>query len=131
MSHEYYYRNRPPGIGCQPDGFDPDTREWWRPRKDVNGISYHGKVSYSEPLSPWDIYRFELRPVDLVEYAEYIFWREIFWHEGSQEGDQPWLREDYLSADRALLEEHAPHDILARAALIILDAQKENENVNP
>ena len=67
---EYYYRNRPPGIGCQPDGFDPDARETWFPRKEVNGVPYFGKVSYPEPLSCEDLYRYKLRPVDLVEYAE-------------------------------------------------------------
>lgn len=114
--HEYYYRNRPPGIGCQPDGFDPGTRESWVPRKDVNGIPYHGKVSYPEPLDHEDLYRYELRPVNLVEYAEYVFW---------QHGDPGYdIKADYLSANRALLESYAPGSILAQAALIILDAQR-------
>lgn len=115
--HKYYYRNRPPGIGCQPDGFDPDTREAWRPRKDVNGIPYHGEVSYPEPLSPEDLYRYELRPADLVECAEYIFWQ----HEGSGLD----LRTDYLSTDRATLEIYASRSsVLAQAALIILDTPR-------
>lgn len=119
--YEYYYRLRPPGTSCQPDGFDPDTRECWRPRKDVNGISYHGKVSYQEPLSHEDLYHYDLRPVDLAEYAEYVFWRE-------QEIEGVDLRFDYLNTSRETLEALARRDILAQAALVILDARKESEN---
>jgi len=125
--YEYYYRSRPPGFACQPGGFDTQSREYWCPRKYVNGIPYHGKVSYPEPLSHHDLYRYELRPVNLVEYAEHVFWQH------REPGFD--LRAEYLSADRALLEEYAAwptrSSILARAALIILDAQKESENVSP
>ena len=74
--YEYYYRNRPPGIGCQPDGFDPELTQCWRPRREVNGVPYHGVVVYVEPLLPKQIWQYELRPADLVECAEYVFWED-------------------------------------------------------
>jgi len=120
----YYYRNRPPGISCQPDGFDPDTREYWQPRRKVNEIPYHGAVSYPQPLTPKQIWQYELRPADLVEYAEFIFWED-------GRADDIAMREDYLSTDRADLENMAQFSKLAQAALIILDAQKGSDNVSP
>ena len=112
-------------LGCQPDGFDPDTRESWIPMKYMNGIPYLGKASSPAPLSHEDLYRYELRPVDLVEYAEYVFWQH------RQHRDPGFdVRAEYLSAGRAFLEEYASRSILAQAALIILDAQKESEDVS-
>ena len=115
----YYYRNRPPGIGCQPGGFDPDTRESWIPMRQVDGIPYLGQVSYPEPLAPEQVWQYELRPADLVEYAEYVFWLE---RDPSFD-----VRADYLSAPRERLQRMARHDVLAGAALIILDAQSTQE----
>ena len=116
----YYYRNRPPRIGCQPKGFDPELTEYWRPRRKVNGIPYHGKASYPAPLTPEQIWQYELRPADLVEYAEFIFWED-------GRADNMDMREDYLSTPRADLENMAQFSKLAQAALIILDAQSTQE----
>ena len=118
--HVYYYRNRPPGIGCQPSGFDPDTRECWHPRRGVRGLLYHGQVSYSEPLKFEQVWRYELVPADPVENAEYAFWQEL---------DPGYdMRDDYLSTPREQLQQLARHDVLAGAALVILDAQEENKD---
>ena len=108
--YEYYYRLRPPGTSCQPDGFDPDTRESWRRTKYVNGVPYHGKVSYLEPLSHEDLYRYELRPVDLAEYAEYVFWQR---RQETRSGVD--LRFDYLNTSRETIESLAHCDPLAQA----------------
>ena len=127
MSFTYYYRNRPPGIGCQPDGFDLYTREYWCPRKEIDGVPYHGVVSYPTPLTPEQIWQYELRPADLVEYAEFIFWED-------GRADNVDMREDYLNTDRADLESMSQFSKLAQAALTILDArsaQEENTNASP
>jgi len=121
MSFTYYYRNCPPGIGCQPSGFDPDTREYWCPRKEVDGVPYHGQVSYPEPLECKQVWQYELVPADPVEHAEYIFWRE------QEIGSEIDLRFDYLNTDRETLEALAKHDALARAALVLLDALEESK----
>jgi len=118
MSFTYYYRNRPPGIGCQPDGFDPDTREYWRPRREVAGVPYHGKVSYPRLLRFERVWQYELVPADPVERAEYIFWQEQETEPGVD------LRLEYLDTSRETLESLAKYDALARAALVILDTPR-------
>ena len=123
--YEYYYRNRPPGISCQPDGFDAESRQAWIPRRKIDGILYHGTVSYPEPMSYYQMWHYDLRAVDPVEYAEFIFWVD------AHQSGRDWLREMYLDMDRDVLEEDASHDIYAQAALIILDAQEESESASP
>ena len=111
----YPYRNRPPSIGCQPDGFIPDTREAWLPAREIEGRYFLGCVEYLNPLSFDDIHRYELWPTDKVEWAEYIFWLE----------SSDWLRADYLSQDDETLEKYASRDIKAQAALILKQAGRE------
>ena len=114
--YEYYYLSRPPGIGCQPPGFDPDTRETWVPRRETSGSYYWGKVSYPEGLSHEEICRYNLRPVDQVEYAHHVFW----------EKDAESWEDEYLAQDLSLLYQMIIQSgsILAQAALVILEAQK-------
>ena len=111
----YLYRNRPPGIGCQPDGFNLDTRETWCPAKEIDGRHFWGRVEYSLPLAFGEMHRYELLPEDELELAEYIFWLE---------GDAAeWLRADYLTADEKMLQDYAEQDAKAWAALVIRQHQ--------
>lgn len=75
----YYFASRPPGIGCQPDGFDPDTREIYVPRREVvelNGRAVWGKVDYPEPLTSGQCELYDLIPADPVERAQAYISRE-------------------------------------------------------
>lgn len=112
----YLYSHRPPGIGCQPDGWT--DRETWLPAKIIGHRYFFGRVEYDGGLSFETVSRYELWPKSELERAEMVFWRE----------DLDWLRESYLTADEALLQEHAPTDVKARAALVIRAAQKEAAN---
>jgi hypothetical protein len=77
----YYYRNRPPGLFVQPDGFNPDTRQSWSPRKPVDTPmgkrAFLGIVEYDRPLSMDDIYRYELWPKSPVEWAKFQVWDDL------------------------------------------------------
>jgi len=76
----YYYLNRPPGIGCQPDGFV--DRKTWMPGRVLNfgqrEMVYHalGWVEYLEPLDPEQVWKWELWPHDDGEYEQYRAWRK-------------------------------------------------------
>lgn len=116
MTAAYLYRNRPPGIGCQPDGFNPDTRKTWLPAKQIDGRNVFGRVEYPEPLAPEQVNRYDLLPENEVELAEMVFWLE---------GDSAeWLRADYLAADEKMLQDYAERDAKAWAALVIRNAQE-------
>ena len=110
----YRYMCRPPGIGCQPDGFDPDTREMWLPAKEIDGRHFFGRVEYPEPLPMEKIWHFDLWPEDEVERAELTFYRE---HE-----DAGWMREHYLEQPVEFLREHADRCRFAAAALVLKEA---------
>jgi len=108
----YLYSSRPPGIGCQPDGWV--DRETWLPAREVNGRHHFGKVEYNVALSFEAIRRYELWPENELERAEMVFWREG--------PDADWLRTDYLAADEELLQELKSSDAKAWAALVIRSA---------
>jgi len=112
----YLFRNRPPGIGCQPDGWV--NRETWMPAKEIQERFFLGQVEYAEPLPFEQVKRYELWPESELERAEMIFWLE-----GEDAG---WLRTDYLSQPLDRLEKYAArYDQKAQAALIILRHQTE------
>ncbi len=106
---KYYYCNRPPGIGCQPDGFT--ERETWLPAKEIDNRLCFGYAVYPKPLAPEQVYRFDLRPESIVEQAEYVFWRE--------DSDSDWLKENYLSQPVGRLRDYASRDVKAWAALVL------------
>jgi hypothetical protein len=91
--YKYYYRNRPPGIGCQPDGFA--EREQWLPAQDCPAGGGHcfGWVEYPARLSLDRVYRYDLVADDLLERAVYLFWRHF-------DDEANWLRfvEEYFAA---------------------------------
>jgi len=109
--HYYLFLSRPPGISCQPDGFDIDTREVWLPARKVDGRNCLGRCGWPEPLSWQDIVHYSLHPESEIERAELVFARE-----GE---DRQWLRENYMSQPDELLQEYADEDIKAWAALIL------------
>jgi len=119
--HYYLYLSRPPGIGCQPDGFDIDTREVWLPAREVDGRNYLGRCGWPRQLLPEDIYHYSLRPESELERAELVFWNR-------DKGEvETWLKEDYMSQPDDLLEEYATEhrDMKAWAALVLKRAAKE------
>lgn len=75
--YRYYLLNRPPGIGCQPDGF-VDRETWLPSRKIPDGDYWHalGWVEYLRPLSMEEVWKKELRPADPEEWKAYLEWRE-------------------------------------------------------
>lgn len=111
----YLFRNRPPGIGCQPDGWV--NRETWMPAKEIQDRFFLGQVEYAEPLPFEQVKRYELWPESELERAEYVFWLE--------DEDADWLRADYLAQPVEMLRQYAPRDQKAQAALIILRHQTE------
>ena len=77
--YRYFYINRPPGIGCQPEGFV--DREIWMPAKTHkvvggNNRYFLGWVEYPEPLEPELVWKWELMPRDMCETNRYLDWRE-------------------------------------------------------
>lgn len=65
----YLYLNRPPGIGCQPDGFT-EFKAYW-PQREVDGVYCLGWVEYAEPLTYRQIRKWDFMPADPVEAAIY------------------------------------------------------------
>ncbi len=111
---EYLYRTRPPGLGCQPNGWI--EREAWHPSREHEAGSeeqyFWGHVTYAGPLTFPEIDRYELWPVSLTERAQYAFW--------GKGDDAEWLYESYMAADADLLREHVQRgDTLAKAALVL------------
>lgn len=93
----YYYRNRPPGLYVQPDGFDPETRESWYPGKVVKTLMggdrrFMGKVEYQEPLPPEGIREFELWPADHLEWCKYQAFLDF------REQESLWVYVSYAAA---------------------------------
>ena len=77
--HRYYYLNRPPCYGCQPEGFI--DREAWMPSKKLpegghwaRGQWAFGWVDYAEPLTPKQIHDYELLAADAEEDERYRAW---------------------------------------------------------
>ena len=73
---KYFYLTRPPGIGCQPDGYT-DTQIWLPmqyPEEFPRGA--FGYVIYSAPLPVSQILRYDLFPADPLEKALYMAWQD-------------------------------------------------------
>ena len=82
---KYLYTSRPPGIGCQPDGFT--DREVWMPGREVDGRHYLGVAEYDGRLKFEDIAAYELMPEDKEERIVYSAWKQqLGW----------WIMDDYL-----------------------------------
>jgi len=130
MSHRYYYEFRPPGIGCQPDGWT--NREGGLPKSKYivpsglpnkeKSISAFGWVEYDEPLSFDQIYKKDLIPHDPVERAKFYLWIS---HDRNEE-TVDWLISDYQAQGRNWLLENYEIDSLAAYALILLDAEEKS-----
>jgi hypothetical protein len=73
--HRYYYLNRPPNVACQPDDFV--DRNAWLPMQDTpDGWPAFGWVDYARKLRCEEIWKWEFRPANPEELAEYLVWRE-------------------------------------------------------
>lgn len=75
MSYRYYLVNRPPDIGCQPEGFI--GREVWMPARPIPEADTWralGWVEYDHKLSMSEIYKYELFPADRRGCALYKIW---------------------------------------------------------
>lgn len=74
---KYYFLNRPPDIGTYP--IRPgliETVVWW-PRQLIPGTQRyaHGCVTYEQPLTWDDVWRYDLFPEQHLA-DEYFDWRE-------------------------------------------------------
>jgi len=96
----YYYRNRPPGIGCQPDGFT--RREDYYGAAQGRNTRYHGEVEYPEALTHEQVYKYELVPADTLEAALFDL---------REKGD--WLIGDYAEAPVEVIEQCSRNDTVA------------------
>ena len=71
---KYLYRNRPPWIGTQPDGYE--KYEAWQPPhghgSGREGQYFHGVVTYAEPLPLELVHRYELWPVSTRRGAQHL-----------------------------------------------------------
>ena len=120
-AHEYLFLNRPPSIATHPDGAT-ETEAWTPRRKYTHPVfgeqEYLGIVTYATPLDPEQLWKYELLPVDPVEWAEYEWWEENY-------SDLPdgQLQKRYQSFSRTDLEALAEDgNMKAKATLILLDA---------
>jgi len=78
--YRYYYTLRPPGIGCQPDGF-VDRASFGRQgqrTKLIGGRDWtvYGWVEYHKPLGPEELFKWDLWPHNAGEVAGYLDWKE-------------------------------------------------------
>ncbi len=132
MTHIYYYRNsRGPGYGHQPDGFDPDSRQSGRAKREtpVGLRTFYGSVEYPKPLTMEQIYKFELWAANPVQWAKYTAWD----HSRTRNGKSLWLFESYTEAladpRKAKLIENEVETvvckILLEAGISIADLEKE------
>ena len=87
---KYYYLSRPPGIGCQPDGWA--NREVFSPARgpDDYGRVVHGWVKYEGPLDYCMVWKYDLIPADLGERARFLLAREFidFGQQGQGQNQQ-------------------------------------------
>lgn len=111
MMPKYYYLNRPPSIGCQPDGFT--ERECWMPMQQIPGSERmaFGRVTYPEHLEFDQVWKYDLLPAAKKDQAEMVFWRE-----GDDAG---WIKEDYMGQPVEFLKEHKDRCRFAWAALVL------------
>lgn len=74
--HRYYYLYRPPGTGCQKDGFI--NRERWMPAELIpdTGQRALGWVDYPFRLDLEDVWKWELQPANMYDRKLYWEWRE-------------------------------------------------------
>jgi hypothetical protein len=119
----YYYRSRPPGIGCQPDGFT--GRESWLPARDCPMGMGHcfGWAEYPARLSLDRVYRYDLVADDLLERAVYVFRRHF-------DDEANWLRfvEEYFAAGN-LAQLAGRGDHIAEMVLALQEAGYRFEDV--
>lgn len=76
MASKYYYLNRPPGSGCQPDGFT--NHESWLPKQCPSEFprGAFGWVEYPEPLPLEAIWKYDLFPQDTLQRTIYLAWQD-------------------------------------------------------
>ncbi len=133
----YYYRSlRGPGIGHQPDGFNPDRRNSVLKRRPtpLGPRHFYGSVEYPQPLTMKQIYDFELWAADPVQWAKYLAWTT---HRESN-FKSLWLFESYTEAladprKAELLKnevEAVACKILLEAGITIESLEKEFENAD-
>ncbi|MBK9497282.1 MAG: hypothetical protein IPO08_22740 [Xanthomonadales bacterium] len=112
----YYAPNRPDYF---PAGHAA-LSTWWQAEL-IPGcdLSAHGWAEYAARLTFAQIRKFELRPADQVELAEYAFWQY-----GNYDRDEGWrLLLDYLDQSLEFLAQCAArHDRMAEWALILKQA---------
>lgn len=73
--HKYYLVNRPPGIGCQPEGYK--NSEVWMPARPIpESPTWRalGWAEYENKLSLQEIWKYELFPADKRACALYKIW---------------------------------------------------------
>lgn len=116
MTVVYYYRSaRGPGLGHQPEKFDPDTRLAWPRGEDketpLGPWKFYGQVDYEQPLPHQGVYDFELWPANSVEWPRYQAWLEY------REAKSLWIYENYAEA----LQDEDKAALLAKelAALVV------------
>ncbi len=119
--NRYWYLNRPPAYGHQPDGFV--NREGGLPSKEwvtsTGPLWSFGFVEYDRKLTFDEVYQWELTPDNPVEWAHYQFWQFA----NSDVRDQCYYEEDYVAAykNNQLPREDSN---LAKAARILYEAQQ-------
>ncbi len=94
MNFVYFYRNsRGPGIGHQPDGFDPNTRKAGTIETETpfGHRTFWGIVSYPFSLEPDLVCKFELWPDNPVQFAIWRAWEQV------KELGSLWVMKDYAS----------------------------------
>lgn len=82
--YKYYYRNRPGGFECQPDGWadrqsDCPMKTYQNDRTLPfigNSVNCFGWVVYEKRLTIDQQYRYELLTADPAEYTLFLLWQE-------------------------------------------------------
>lgn len=124
LSSRYYYQLRPPGIGCQPNGYLRwETFDFIQEVEDLPG-RYHGFVEYPEPIDTYDAWRFDLTPADPVEQARMKF----ISHAGGDAEEAAAFLKRLLDKGEEELSKMAnvSPGTYYKAALVILRAEEES-----
>lgn len=121
--YRYNAYTRPPFDGCVPAGYEA-KRVFLPPRLHGHG-EWYGYVDYRWKLQLSIVWRYELFPEDDVEAAFYVFYLEA----DRNQSQMDMMIESWTS--RPIDELRKDKDILAAAAITIMESRNETPNPTP
>lgn len=125
VTYRYHAYSRPPWDDCIPHGY-ANKEVHSAPRKHRKK-NWYGFVEYQWKLSLHTLWRYELFPDDEVEAATYVFYQEA----DLDVSEMNTMIADYTSRPIEELQKEAKKDVLAAAAIVIMENKNETPNPVP